>query len=134
MTAPTLTITISHSPSNLVLSGTPGTGNYGVTRYAPPALQQRIGYMPTAGDIHGDEATSQSWQQSLLSFDWCPDTATNEAGVATAYADVVAAISQFSFTVTTKVSDASAEVWAANGGSIALAGTSRDYPDLAHHN
>lgn len=134
MTAPTLTITISQSGDDLVLSGSLDENELGITRYAPPALQQRQSFMPTSADIHGDEAVSQSWQQSLLSFDWVPDTADDETDVAAAYAAVVAAISQFAFTVTTKVSDAAAEVWSANGGSIVLAGTSRDYPDLAHYN
>ncbi len=134
MTAPTLTITISQTGDDLVLSGTPGVGDLGVTRYSPPALQARLTYMPDSPSIHGSEATGAAWQQSLLTFDWVPDTASDEGDVAASYADVVAAISQFEFTVTTQVSDAAAEDWLANSGSIQLVGGSRGYVDLANHN
>ena len=134
MTAPTLTITIAQTGDDLVLSGTPGVGSLGITRYAPPALQTRLSYMPDSPSVHGSEATGASWQQALLSFDWVPDTATDEGDVAASYADVVAAISQFEFEVTTQVSDAAAEVWVANWGSIVLAGGSRDYTSLVNKN
>lgn len=134
MTAPTLTITISQSGDDLVLSGSVDSNELGVTRYSPPALQQRLVYMPDSASVHGSEATSAAWQQALLSFDWVPDRAADEGDVAASYADVVAAIGQFEFTVTTQVSDAAAEVWSANAGSIVLAGGSRDYADLAHKN
>lgn len=134
MTAPTLTITISQTGDDLVLSGTPNVGDLGVTRYSPPALQSRLVYMPDSASVDGSEATAASWQQALLTFDWVPDTATDEGDVAASYADVVAAIAQFEFTVTTQVSDAAAEVWSANRGSIVLAGGSRDYTSLVNKN
>lgn len=134
MTAPTLTITISQTGDDLVLSGTPGVGDLGVTRYSPPALQARLTYMPDNPSIDGSEATGAAWQQSLLTFDWVPDTATDEGDVAASYADVVAAIAQFEFTVTTEVSDAVEEVWSANRGSIVLSGGSREYTSLVNKN
>lgn len=134
MTAPQLTITISQTGDDLVLSGTPGEGAYGITSYSPPALQARLVYAPDSAYTHGSEATGSAWQQAVLSFSWVPDTAADEGDVAATYAAVVAAIGQFSFTVTTQISDAAAELWSGRHGSIALASGSRGYTDLAHHN
>lgn len=128
-----LTITIDRtglSLSPLVLSGVDDDHDYGITAYQPPALQARVGYMPDSGDIDGSEAISSSWQQSLLGFSFVPDHADDETDVQASYAEVAAAVGQFSFTVTTQVSGAPAQVWSADRGSIALAAGSRSYLDL----
>lgn len=134
MVDPTLTITISQPGADLVLSATEDANDYGIVRYAPPALQARLTAMPDSPYTHGTEYTGMAWQQSLLSFDWVPDHAADEGDVAVAHAAVVAAVGQFEFTVTTQVSGAPAEVWSANAGSVALAGGSRGYFDLVNAN
>lgn len=132
MTVPTLTITISRtslSLSPLVLSGSIDANELGIVNYQPPARLANNTYAPDSVDVDGSEPIASSWQQSLLNFDWMPDQATSETEVQTSYADVVAALGQFSYTVTTQVSGAPAEVWSANRGSVTP--PPRDYVDMA---
>ena len=122
------------SLSPLVLQGSvDGTGRR-VTAYAPPALQSRITYAPDSINIEGSEAIGATWQQSMLGFS-VKIEATTEALVQAAYAEMVAAWSQFSFTVTTQLSGAPAEVWAANRGAIQLADSAgRTFADVFNLN
>lgn len=137
MTSPTLTITIDRSSmagalEPLVFSGALDSNELGVVSYQPPALQRRVAYAPDSGDVDGSEAVSSSWQQSLLSFDWVRDAAASETQVQASYDEVAAALAQFSFTVTTKVSDAPSRVWSADSGS--LVPSPRTYEDMANLN
>lgn len=134
MTDPTLTISISRStaaggPTALVFDAQPGA-TLGIVAYQPPGLQQRITYAPDSMSVHGSEAIGTSWQQALLTFDWVRDGATSESDVQTSYAEVAAALAQMSYTVTTQVSGAPAQVWAADPGS--LAPSARTYVDLVN--
>lgn len=135
MTNPTLTVSIdrtSLSLSPLVLNGQ-HTGSYGIVRYIPPAMIARLDYMPDSPDVDGSELTSASWQQTILGVDWMPLDAANETAIQTAYAAVLAAIGQFSYTVTTTVNGAPAQVWSADRGSMQLGGSDgRTYVDLAY--
>ena len=135
MSDPTLTITLDRTSLGLgalVLSGS-GTANpLGIVAYTPPALQQRIIYAPDAPGVHGSEALAASWQQAVLGFDWCRFDAATEAQVAASYDEVAEALGQFSFLVTTAVSDALAQTWAANAGS--LVPSARTYSDLTYRN
>lgn len=136
MSDPTLTISISRSvaaggPTALVLSGSDDESDLGVTDYQPPALMGRLLSMPDSADVDGTEYVAASWQQAILGFNWCADRADTEAEALTAYNEVVAAIGQFSFEVTTQVSGATAQTWSANRGSISLVGQSRTIIDLS---
>lgn len=136
MIIPTLTITIGRAALELpplVLHGTAAAGgDLGIVRYLPPSRIPRTTYAPDSGDVDGSEPVATAWQQTNLGFDWVPDTATTETAVQASYAEVVAALAQFSFPVTTEVSDAPAEVWTANRGSIAPGSTDgRTHIDLA---
>lgn len=133
MTDPTLTISIdrtSLSLSALVFSGSLDGTVLGIVNYQPPAFQMRVNYAPDSADVHGSEALSASYQQALLSFDWMRDASTTETQVQAAREEVRAALAQFSFTVTTQVSGAPAEVWSASPGS--LTPPARTYMDLTH--
>jgi hypothetical protein len=137
MTDPTLTISLSRSvaaggPTALAFSGALDATALGIVRYQPPARQSRVTYAPDSVNVHGSEAIGAAWQQAILGFDWMLDGATTEAAVQAAYAAVVAAIGQFSYTVTTQVSGATAQVWAADMGSATP--PARSYVDLAHPN
>lgn len=69
-----------------------------------------------------------------MGFTYCA-TAANETSAQSSYATVAAAIGQHSFTVTTQVSGAPAQVWSADRGSIQLAGSGgRTYIDLMNAN
>lgn len=135
MTTPTLTITISRtslpgSLSPLVLSGSVDSNALGIVNYQPPARLSRITYAPDPVDIDGSEDIAVAWQDSLLNFDWMPDQASTWTVVQTSYADIVAALGQFSYTVTTQVSSAPAEVWTAKRGSITPPGL--DFVNMAY--
>lgn len=122
----TLTISISRTSlglSPLVLSGSDDGTTLGVMSYQPPPLQARVEYADDVPGVHGSEAVGWSWQQSVLGFDFVADVAT-EAEAQAAKAELVAAVSQFSFTVTTQVSGAPAEGWSANPGSVVSASSS----------
>jgi hypothetical protein len=132
MTEVPLTVSIdrtSLSLSPLVFSATADANPLGLAAYTPPARQARVIYAPDSINIHGSEALGMSWQQALLNFDWFRES-TTEAQLQAAYAEVVAAVEQFSYLVTTQVSDAPAEVWRADPGSVTP--SQRDYADLAN--
>jgi hypothetical protein len=135
MTAPTLTITIDRTSlglTPLVLSGASDGVALGIVSYQEPADIPRYLWAPDSVNVEGSELISASSEQANLGFDWVSDAAANEAAVASAKAEVLAAVRQFSFQVTTQVSDAPAEVWAANRG--AQTPSPRTYEDLANHN
>jgi hypothetical protein len=130
MTDPTLSISIDRtglSLGALVFSGSLDS-NLGIVRYQAPGRQSRVTYAPDSINVHGSEPIAGAWQQALLSFDWMCDTAANEAAFQTAYAAVVAAVGQFSYTVTTQANGAAAEVWKADMGSVTP--PQRTYVDL----
>lgn len=119
MTDPTLTISIdrtSLSLSALVFSASLGT-TLGVVDYQPPATQWRLSYAPDSINVHGSELIGAAYQQSILGFDWVREAGSTETQVQASRVEVAAALAQFSFTVTTQVSGAPAEVWAADPGS-----------------
>jgi hypothetical protein len=134
VTDPTLTISIDRSGmpgalEPLVFSGAVDATPLGIYDYQEPARQMRVTYAPDSADIHGSEATGAALQQAVLGWDWAADHATSETDVQAAYDEVAAAISQFSYLVTTQVSGAPARVWSADPGS--LIPSPRDYSDLS---
>lgn len=134
MTDPTLTISIdrtSLSLSPLVFSASLGT-TLGILDYQPPAKQWRRGYAPDSADVHGSELLSAAYQQAILGFDWVRDGDSTETQVQASRVEVEAALAQFSYTVTTQVSGAPAEVWAADPG--AQVPSARTYSNLRHRN
>lgn len=135
MTDPTLTVTISRtslSLSPLVLSAQIDGTTLGIVNYQPPATQWRIGYAPDSVDVHGSEPVSAAYQQAVLGFDWVRDNGATETQVQSSRKEVEAALAQFSYTVTTQVSGAPAEVWSANPGSQVP--TARTYSNLTYRN
>lgn len=129
----TLTITISRDGADLVLSGTIDANALGVTNYQEPPRQARVEYAPDSRYVHGSEALSATYQQSFLSFDVVTDQAATEAASRTSLAELLAAIGQFSYTVTVVVDGAPAETWACDTGSMVPVGN-RTLMDLEHHN
>jgi hypothetical protein len=130
---PTLTITVSRTSLSLpalVFSGTLDSNVLGVVGYQQPALQWRLGYMPDSADVHGSEALSAAYQQAILGWDWARDGATTETQLQASRVEVAAALAQFSYTITTQISGAPAEVWRADPGSQVP--SARTYVDLAH--
>jgi len=135
MTDPTLTISIDRtglSLGALAFSGALDGTTLGIVGYQPPALQSRVTYAPDSINIHGSEAIAASWQQAILGFDWVRDGDSTETEVQASYAEVAAAIAQFSYVVTTQVSGAPAQLWRADPGSIVPA--ARTYSDLTYRN
>lgn len=132
MIDPTLTISIdrtSLSLAPLVFSAKIDGTALGIAGYQPPARQARLTYAPDSMNVHGSEAIAASWQQAILGFDWFRES-TTETQLQAAFAEVVAAVEQFSYTVTTQVSGAPAQVWAADMGSCAP--SARSFADLAN--
>lgn len=122
------------SLSPLVLHGSADGSGRRIVAYSPPALQSRITWMPDSIDVEGSEAIATTWQQSMLGFS-VKIEATTETLVQSTYAEMVAAWSQFSFTITTQLSGAPAQVWSANRGSIQLAdSTGRTFADVHNLN
>jgi hypothetical protein len=135
MTDPTLTITISRtslSLSPLVFSAALDVNPLGIVGYQPPALQWRLGRMPDSADVHGSETISASYQQSILGWDWVREDGSTETQVQASRKEVEAALGQFSYTITTQISGAPAEVWSADPGD--QVSSARSYEDLANAN
>ena len=122
----TLTISIDRtslpgSLAPLVFSATENDGNaLGIESFTEPGKQARIAYMPDSQDVHGSEPVAWAWQQGLLSWETFADADT-EAESRSLLADVVAAVSQFSYTVTV-TRNGVADTWSANPGSVVPAG------------
>lgn len=134
MIDPTLTITVSRtalSLPDLVFSGRLGT-TLGVVNYQPAALLWRRDYMPDSADAHGSELVAASYQQAILGWDWVREDGSTETQVQASRKEVEAALAQFSYTITTQVSDAPAEVWSADPGDQTP--SARTYEDLANSN
>lgn len=134
MTAVTITISRTSLPGSLpplVQSGIVDDNEIGITSYQPPGRQARNTYGPDSADVDGSELLSTAWQQANLGYSYIADQAEDETDAQATYADVVAAIGQLSYMVTTQVGGAPAEVWAADRGSIQLANSSgRTFEDL----
>lgn len=129
---PSLTISIDRAaldldPLVLVASG---VGELGITAYREPAMQARL-TTTSSQLVHGDVTLGWSWQQALLDFSFTTrvDTETDSRALVAAVRD---AISQgLSFAVTVTASDAPAETWSCNPGSLTPdAGRSR--VDMKH--
>lgn len=130
MTA-SVTVTISRtslSLPDLVMTATPGDSGLGVSAFQAPGRVARITYMPDSVDIHGSEPIASSWQEGLISFNVVTDDVASETEAQTALAALVAALGQFSYAVTTQVSGAPAQAWAARMGSFSQ--PSRSLTDL----
>ena len=137
MTDPTLTISVSRTiaaggPDPLLFSASLDGTPLGILNYQQPASQQRVAYAPDSINVHGSEAIGSSLQQALLPFDWVRDDDATETQVQASRKEVEAALAQFSYTVTTQVSGAPAEVWRADPGSQVP--SPRTYEDLANRN
>lgn len=133
MVDPTLTITVSRTSlalSPLIFSGTLDVNALGIVGYQPPALQHRRTYMPDSASVVGSELLESAYQQSILGWDWVRDGATTETQLQASRVEVAAALAQFSYTITTQVTGAPAEVWSAEPGD--LVPSARDYTNLAH--
>lgn len=130
-----LTISIDRSgmdgaPAPLVFSATLDGTALGIFEFQRPGLQMAVTYAPDSASRHGSVKRAAKYQQAILGWDWAADLAADETTVQAAYAEVAAAIAQFAYTVTTQVSDAPAEVWSADPGT--LVPSSRSYLDLAN--
>lgn len=138
MINPAVDITLSRtslpgSLSPLELSGAAGS-DLEIVGYIPPDLQRRITYAPDSRSVDGSEALAVAWQQAMMTIDYRARNVTTETAVQAARALVVAAIGQFAFIVTTTVSGAASETWAADSGSIVLRDGQRTFSDLANLN
>lgn len=130
-----LVISISRtslSLSALVLSGNNDATSWGVTDYQEPARQARVLYGPDSAYVHGSQALAWSWQQTLLQFTAVTDRAASEAASRVLFNELLAAVTQFSYTATVTVSGA-AQTWTCQPGSIAPLG-GRSYADITDHN
>lgn len=131
---PTLTVSIDRTSLGkdpLVFSAALADGTaLGLVGYQAPANIARVTYAPDSDHVHGSEATGAAWGQAMMGVDWMCDDAADETALQAAYADVVEAVGQFSYPVTTQVSGAPAQVWAADMGSVTP--PERTYVDLAN--
>lgn len=132
MIDPTLTISIDRtalSLSALVCSGKRDGSPLLLTDYAEPAMQARVGTSPDSEWVHGSQALSWAWQQTILSFSVMADAST-EAAARAVIAELRAAVTQgLNYSVTVSVSDADAETWRCQPGSVTPAG-SRSLADM----
>lgn len=137
MTDVPVTISVSRSvaaggPTPLVFSATVDANPLGILSYQPPSLLWRRGYMPDSSDVHGSELLSAAYQQAILGWDWVRDDDATETQVQASRDEVAAALAQVSYTVTTQVNGAPAEVWSAEPGDQVP--SARSYEDLANRN
>lgn len=133
MIEPSLSILIDRTSlalSPLEFSGQMDETVLGIVNYQPPALLQRLGYMQDHPDVDGSELTSQALQKTMLNFDWVRDNSATETQVQASYLEVLTALCQFSYTVTTQVSGAPPQVWVADPGDMTPA--PRSYVDLLY--
>lgn len=132
----TLLISINRTSLSLgplVLSGSNDANPIGITDYTEPAMLRRTTYAPESAYEHGSTPLASVWQQTILGFEVSTTEAATEAASRLLIAELLAAVSQFSFTVAVAVDGAPTETWACNPGSMQPAG-SRTFSDLLRHN
>lgn len=131
---PTLTISISRtslSLAALALSAANDATALGVVSYTEPAVEQDIEWAPDSKYVHGSVALSSKYGHSMLNFDAGTNLAATETDSRALFAELKAALNQFTYTVTVTVDGATAEVWTCQPGS--LGAVSRSYEDLRSH-
>lgn len=134
MADPTLTISIdraSLSLSPLEFSGSNDGTDLVIVSYVPPSLINQVEYMADSSDVHGAEAVAAHYLQGVLAFSWYRNSAASETVVQSAFAEVAAAIGQFSFEIETQVSGAPVQTWRADPGSLTGDSNGRTYVDLS---
>jgi hypothetical protein len=94
-------------------------------------MQARVAYAPESDWAHGSVPLSWSWQQTMLNFEVAAIDASSESAARSAHADLLEAVTQWAFLVTTTVSDSPAETWTCHPGSVTPGGP-RSYVDLRH--
>lgn len=120
------------APAPLELHGRTGSGLYVVTAWSPPALISHTTYAPPNPFVDGQEPVGTAWETALASFTYFADVDT-ETDAKAARADLVAAISQFAWDLTSIESDAPGEVWHCERGSIRLENDEgRTFADMAN--
>lgn len=132
----TLTISINRaslSLAPLVLSGSDGGSSLGITDYSEPAIQPRILYAPDSAYESGSTPLAVAFEDTIVGFAVCTTTSTTEAASRSLIAELVSAVSQFSYTVTVTVDGAPAETWTCRTGAVAPVG-GRTYSNLRRHN
>lgn len=136
MVEPTLLISIDCAgmvdTTDVNFSGTPASGELGITDYTEPAMLARVRYAAPSDYQHGDEALGWTWQQSILSWDFTTDESATEQESRLLIERVRLAVARLEFNVTVTVNGADAETWLCNAGSLTPAG-SRKYADLVGH-
>lgn len=120
---PTLTVSMTRTllPGSLPpleFSATLDGTTLGIAGFQRPGAIARNGYAPANRFMDGLAATSSAWEKASLGLDWFADLAETETDNQAAYNEVWACIGQFRFLITTKVSDAPAQVWIADRGSM----------------
>lgn len=130
---PTLTITIDRASLSLPpleFSGRLDGTSLGIVEYQAPARIARIDYAPDVAGVHGSEAQAWAWEQAILGWSFVRVAATTEADLQASYGEVVAALGRRSYTITTQISGAPAQGWAADPGSVTPA--ARDLASLRY--
>lgn len=132
----TLAISIDRSSlslSPLVLLGHPDPDlALGVTSYTEPAMQARIAYAPTSDYQHGEQSLAWSWQEAMLNFSVATFNQVTEDASRLLVAELLAAITQFSYVTTVTTNGASPEAWSCSPGSLTPSG-GRSVADMTHH-
>lgn len=131
----TLSISIARTAGGpLALQGHDSTtSGLVISAYREPARQQRIHYAPQSVYIPGEQPLAATWQQTMLAFEVFAQKPASESQARTWHAELLAAVTQWSFLTTVTVDGATPEVWTCHPGSVEPRGD-RSLVDLKHNN
>lgn len=116
------------SLSALVFDGADTGTTHVLVEMNEPARVNRTSYASAGRFMHGLVPVASTWEHTTLAATVRLEAAS-AAALETAKDALVAALGQFSFTVTTTVNGV-ANVWQAERGSMVLAGDSLEYENL----
>ena len=116
---------------DLVIDGSEnGTSDIGLVTWTEPAMRAQVAYAPDGAFTHGSTALGWRWQQTALNFDVCPLGATSETQARSLYAELLAALTQWRFTLHLDAAGAPRESWTCDPGSIQQG--PRTFIDIEH--
>jgi hypothetical protein len=115
------------SLSALVFTGADGDTR-GLVELGEPARLGRVTYAAPSPWLHGSQSIAGVWEHTNLNA-MVRLEAASAAALQTLKDELVAAVGQFSYTVTTTVNGV-VKAWAADMGSVSLAGDSLSYENL----
>lgn len=120
--------------ADLVIDGSEnGITDLALVGFTEPAMRAEVAYAPDDMFTHGSVPLGWRWGQTALNFDVSPLGAVSETEARALHAELLAAITQWRFTLHVDADGAPRESWTCDPGAISPSGP-RTASDIEHSN